>query len=188
MFLRSMRVAGRLYWNVIHAYRKDGRPKQRIVFSLGQHDTRESAEREWNEALEMQAAHPDRCYRTVKQRRTVAYGLMRQPDGSWRAILPDDPIAARRADEYDAKLQAARDDRKARGVVLRRVSGWISHNQNMADLRHARRVEEADARRREAESQRRRDEADRRAAEANRRLDALSAAIDEIIAGNDATA
>ena len=26
MFLRSMRVAGRLCWNVIHAYRKDGRP------------------------------------------------------------------------------------------------------------------------------------------------------------------
>ncbi len=43
MFVRSKKVKGRIYYQAVKTYRKDGRILQRVVMHLGQHSTLEAA-------------------------------------------------------------------------------------------------------------------------------------------------
>ncbi|MDG3003433.1 J domain-containing protein [Paludisphaera mucosa] len=48
MFLRFRKSGGRTYWRVVQSYREDGWPRQRTIYDLGPHDTREAAQAAWD--------------------------------------------------------------------------------------------------------------------------------------------
>lgn len=89
MFLRSKLVGGRLYWQVVETYREKPRGswetkdriRHRTVYSLGPHETRESAQAAWDEAV---ARGDDRV--SLQDRRTTRTYTQAEIDESHRLM------------------------------------------------------------------------------------------------------
>jgi hypothetical protein len=141
MFIRSKVVKGRMYYQLVEAYREEGRPRQRSLASLGEHPTIEAA---LAAALaRYRAARDEFGRRQALDRANRLDDLARR----WHAEKGT-------AYQQDAALRGARAEsqRQARREAEERARRWFAEQERRrAEERERARLEAAERARRAAE-------------------------------------
>jgi hypothetical protein len=107
-FVRTKKVKGKEYYQLVESRRVDGKPRQKVLVHLGRHPSVDDALREWSEAISRLQGYAS------EERRSASA----QPESS-RAhhdAVRRAENAERRADELKTNLQKLRDLR-AQGVA-----------------------------------------------------------------------
>lgn len=143
MFMRAKRQRGKTYWQVVEAYRDGGRVRHRTLYSLGCHETREAAQKEWDEA----AARGDTAESRRERREAEVWAAHRaRMDAIWGPVSLEDCVAAaQRAERAERESRDAEERlRQASDEVARATAACEREKTRILDALAEKRRKEAE--------------------------------------------